>query len=46
MQDAEILDEWAGLRPGRIGGVRLEMTTIRYPTLKNYGLMEKIVKVR
>ncbi|KAM3720781.1 D-aspartate oxidase [Dirofilaria immitis] len=46
IRGAAILDEWSGLRPGRKGGVRLEMTTIRLLTSKISGTgSEKIVKI-
>ncbi|KHN72666.1 D-aspartate oxidase 1 [Toxocara canis] len=31
LRGAAILNEWSGLRPGRYGGIRLEMTTLRFP---------------
>ncbi|VDK51814.1 unnamed protein product [Anisakis simplex] len=48
LKDAAILNEWSGLRPGRHGGVRLEMTTLRFPvptnsTNQNNG--ERIVQI-
>ncbi|VDK80817.1 unnamed protein product [Onchocerca ochengi] len=46
IKGAAILDEWSGLRPGRKGGIRLEMTTVRFPIPKSseFG-NEKVVKV-
>lgn len=48
-KNAAILSEWSGLRPGRYGGIRLEMTTVRFPvprtrSLRNSG--ERVVQVR
>ncbi|VIO96972.1 Uncharacterized protein BM_BM2804 [Brugia malayi] len=46
IKGAAILNEWSGLRPGRKGGIRLEMTTIRFPAPKfKETSNEKIVKI-
>ncbi|VDM14535.1 unnamed protein product [Wuchereria bancrofti] len=46
IKGAAILNEWSGLRPGRKGGIRLEMTTIRFPAPKFKKTSdEKIVKI-
>uniref|UniRef100_F1L8U9 D-aspartate oxidase 1 n=1 Tax=Ascaris suum TaxID=6253 RepID=F1L8U9_ASCSU len=47
-KNAAILSEWSGLRPGRYGGIRLEMTTVRFPvprtrSLRNSG--ERVVQI-
>uniref|UniRef100_A0A915PTJ5 FAD dependent oxidoreductase domain-containing protein n=1 Tax=Setaria digitata TaxID=48799 RepID=A0A915PTJ5_9BILA len=46
IKGAAVLNEWSGLRPGRRGGIRLEMTTIRYPVPKlKQTSNEKVVQV-
>ncbi|VDM98385.1 unnamed protein product [Thelazia callipaeda] len=46
IKNSTILSEWSGLRPGRKGGVRLEMTTIRFPASKlRNATHSKIVKI-
>uniref|UniRef100_A0A0R3RYP0 DAO domain-containing protein n=1 Tax=Elaeophora elaphi TaxID=1147741 RepID=A0A0R3RYP0_9BILA len=46
MKSAAVLSEWSGLRPGRRGGIRLEMMTIRFPTPKSKETSnEKVIKV-
>ena len=34
LRDAEIINQWVGLRPFRLGGVRLEHEVYRYDSLR------------